>query len=177
MLLSGILMVTANGVATPAHIYLLGQVLNVFVYHSMATTKINHLGNVSLSTLARNYSEATNISCSMSEGQDQLYKEVQKINFTVLCNPDDGPIFHEIAALACDPTSTLISRVHTFSIYYVFISAGSFITLFLSGMFINLSAARQIKRIRQKLYRSLLHHHVEWFDLNSVNEVNNQLVE
>jgi ATP-binding cassette subfamily B (MDR/TAP) protein 1 len=77
----------------------------------------------------------------------------------------------------CDPDGTLRWRIGVFSLYYIALATGILITVFLATTLWNLSAYRQIHRLRRVLYHSILRQEIGWFDSVETGVLSTRLVE
>ena len=164
MIILAAFMAVAAGCGYPLHLFLLGRVINQFVYHDVAE-------DIPAQSIADNRS----ISCS------HLIDLIERGNVTLgldseyFCNLD-GSMYGDILDYACDPDDTLTDRVSVFALYYVCVALGVLITLFLSTTLWNISAYKQSRRIRRTFYRSILHQDIAWFDMNLTAGLSTRLI-
>uniref|UniRef100_UPI00358FF9D4 bile salt export pump n=1 Tax=Myxine glutinosa TaxID=7769 RepID=UPI00358FF9D4 len=67
------------------------------------------------------------------------------------------------------------AELSTFSLYYVGIGCIVLVVGYMQICFWVLSAAKQIRRIRQAYFRSIMRMEIGWFDVNSVGEINSRI--
>ena len=152
----------AAGLALPAHIILIGRVLNVFIDHSIVT--INNLQFPS------------NVSCENSLSPSLLANltSTTKISF---CSMDSTTGASGRLEFVCNPDATLWAKMGLFSVYYVAIGTGMFIAVYLSMLFWKLSALKQVRKMRKALYHSILHQDINWFDTVDAGDISTRLIE
>ena len=141
MIILGAFMAIAAGVARPGNVFLLGEIVNQFVYYDIAT----------------NPAAADSYFCSNStSGQG---------------------IINNVLLFMNDSDATLLQQIGNYSLYYIGLAAGVFVTIFLATVFWNISAYRQTRRMRLAFYRSILHQEIGWFDVTEANELSTRLAE
>ena len=172
MILVGILMAIASGLALPGHMLLFGRVINQFVYFDAIANN-----NVSLGFLPANQScEAT---ISFIQSNPQLLANQSQGSMSHFCaNSSSGvDLIIGILGYVCDPGGTLLSEIGLFSILYVALATGVFIVTFLATVVWNVSAYRQSRKMRLAFFRSILRQDIGWFDVNGVSELSTRLAE
>lgn len=177
MITVGSIMAVAAGFATPGHIILFGGVINKFVHYYIAASNSSAFGNVSLSYLANQYARSLNSSCSVPLLRQGVFSNGTRGNVKLLCDSPTEKVFLEVLGFVCDPRSELLLQAKYFSIYYIFLGIGTFISIFLATTLWNISAYRQTRRIRHCFYHSMLHQEVGWFDVNGTSELSTRLSE
>ena len=178
MILVGFFFAVAAGLAIPGHLILFGRVINQFSYYTSTTSKGSSFGNVSLTSLANEYANSVNETCSVALLlQGPLFSRGFGENLMLLCDPQNGDVFSNVVEFACDPAAQLLTNVNVFSVYYVSMALSVLLAVFLANIFFNISAYRQTRRIRHSVYHSVLHQEIGWFDMNSGSELNTRLSE
>uniref|UniRef100_A0A8C3RRZ1 ATP binding cassette subfamily B member 4 n=1 Tax=Chelydra serpentina TaxID=8475 RepID=A0A8C3RRZ1_CHESE len=71
---------------------------------------------------------------------------------------------------------TIISLSH-YAYYYSGIGAGVLFVAYMQVAFWTLAAGRQIKKIRQQFFHSIMRQEIGWFDMNDVGELNTRLID
>ena len=172
----GTVMAVAAGIALPGHLFLVGSVLNEFVYHSVVTS--NNL-EIPLDSLP------PNVSC---EDYQSLQHNSRPMSSTSLpgdrgsgyfcSNSTSGSdVIENLVPYLCDPDATLRSEIGLYSLYYIALATGVLITVFLATTFWNLSAFHQVHKMRKDLYHSILRQNIGWFDEVETGEISTTLVE
>lgn len=173
MIILGAVMAIAVGMGLPGHILLLGDIVNIFVYHSIAT-------GISL---------PDNVTCTLEflQQNPQILTQVAGPNTSnfgpYFCNSNstDGQssqlIFGNVLSYICDPGATVQEQIYIYSVYYIVLAVAVIITVFLATMLWNVSAYRQTRRIRQAFYRSVLRQEIGWFDVIDAAELSTMLAE
>ena len=150
MIIFGIIMAVAAGLALPGHMLLFGEVINIFVFHDIATATAATAMNPSNMTQPAHF-------CFNSSSS--------------------GDITSNLLPYFGDPSGTLLSEVGRYSLYYVGLATATLIATFLATMFWNFSAYRQTRRMRQAFYQSILRQDIGWFDVTEANELSTRLAE
>lgn len=174
MIATGFVFAIVSGLTLPAQIALYGQMLDIFLYHHIATVEVN---NTSIAALAQSATTLLNKTCNSTAVVESGIFEPFRNSSRLLCEAQNQQIFDNIVNFACDPDSQLQGEVRVFSYYFLILASCTLVGTFLGTLFWNVSAYRQTRRIRQTLYLSILHQEVGWFDVNNSNELVNRLVE
>ena len=163
------------GRGLPIHIILAGTILNQFVYHDIVTS--NNL-EVSLSF---------NESCELYQSEKNPFQLMSSTNnltttprsTSYLCsNSSSGSdITSNLLEYVCDPDSTLRMQIGLYSLYYVALATSVLFATFFSMTLWNLSAHRQVKKMRKALYQSIIHQDIGWFDGIETGDITIRLVE
>ena len=173
--ISGIL----SGMAVPGHMLLFGEVINQFVYYSIATNDVGpQLVNASVALSGMNDSDA--ILCNRTQATQTLNMVLSSMNEAEIhfCAGNGGSdIFDNVLDYICDPRDELISSVAVYSYYYLAIAVGVLITTFLANVLLNLSGYRQTRRMRLAFYRSVLSQEIGWFDVTESAQLSTRLAE
>ena len=178
MIVIGMMTGLASGVALPGHLLLFGEVINQFVYHSIASETVrprleSFIMNSSLNTtvdeVACNSTRINNLLANISaSGGGDVY----------LCTGGQGAdVFDEVTGYLCDPDDELIFQLSFFAYYYITIAVGVLLTSFISNSLLNLSAYRQTRRIRRAFFRNILRQEIGWFDVTESAQLNTRLSE
>ena len=180
MIITGTLMAVAAGLGLPGHIVLGGSILNEFISHSLVLSK--NLAITTVDSLPANETCATYQAQLCNNPQlltDTIRNEGSSSSTTAsgyFCsNSSSGSDI--TSDYVCDPSGTLRWRIGVFSLYYVALATGILITVFLATIFWNLSAYRQIQRLRRALYHSILRQEIGWFDTVETGMLSTRLVE
>ena len=182
MIIVGTIMAIAAGLGLPGHIILLGFILNQFVRHSIVVS--NNLdilidsqrGNETCATyqvqLRYNPQVLTNIIINQGSSPTATGSGYFCSN-----SSSGSDILSDLLDYVCDPDDALRKRIGLFSLYYVFLATGVLAAVLLATMFWNLSADRQIRRLRRALYHSILRQEIGWFDSVETGMLSTSLVE
>ena len=169
MIVLGIILAVIGGFALPTHIFLLGQLINQFVYYDIAV-------DIPAQAIAR----GLNLSCSSLvdlEASEGSNTSVFSLANQYFCDEEESNVYSNILDYVCDPDDTFLDRITLFSLYYVGLGSGALIVRFLATMFWNVSAYMQTRRIRRSFYKSVLHQDIGWFDVTVATELSTRLAE
>ena len=177
MILFGVVTAILFGLALPGHILLFGEIVNEFVYFTLATEEIrprviSFTNNGTLNTA--NLTD-DDILCNRSRTREML--DMISSNGTEVYFCPVGGIFENILEYVCDPRDELITSVSVFSYIYLAMALGILVTIFVSKALLNLSAYRQTRRMRLAFYRSVLNQEIGWFDVTESRGLNIRLAE
>ena len=165
MILLAILLSLISGVALPVESYLTGRLLNVFI-------SFNAADDIS-DFIAANFSNQT---CTLQFVQ-QLLDNASSVSDNIFCDVfEEGNVANSASMFVCDPTDTLNDETSRFSLYFVYLAIGIFVTFFSSHILWTISASRQSKRIRIALYKAILNHPIDWFDTTDVSQLGTQFL-
>ena len=176
MLIVGVILVLIAGTSIPIHSVLFGRIVNHLVYHRTVSTQVN--GSTSLSMGAQLWAASLNTTCSgLMETNPSLLLNLTSGSNTslLLCDKEEQELFEAVQDYVCNPDSILQSQVGRLSLYYVALASGLLVSFFLSSVFLNLSAYRQARRIREAFFWSILRQDMGWFDSKEANGLNTQL--
>lgn len=177
MILVGVVTGILSGTALPGHVLLFGQVINQFVYYSIATESVlprlrELVMNGSLNTMNVSLDD---VLCERGQVEEALAMFAENGSRPHFCTQES--IFSDVVDFVCDPRSTLQDRVASFSYYYLVIACGVLLTTFTANALLNMSAYRQTRRMRLAFFRSTLSQEVGWFDVTQSSELNSRLAE
>ncbi|XP_015263372.1 PREDICTED: multidrug resistance protein 1-like [Gekko japonicus] len=79
--------------------------------------------------------------------------------------------------ITVDPPETLQEQMTRYAYYYSGIGAGVLAVAYAHIAFWTLAAGRQIKKIRQHFFHSIMRQEIGWFDVNDVGELNTRLID
>ena len=177
MIAVGVVTGVLSGVALPGHMLLFGEVINQFVYYSVAADTIrpriesfliNSTENTSVDDIACNSTRAREIITMLGENGTQVY----------LCTGGQGgDVFREVVRYLCDPADELQSQIAIYAYYYLSIAVGVLLTTFLANALLNLSAYRQTRRMRLAFFRNVLLQEIGWFDVTNSAQLSTRLAE
>ena len=177
MIAVGVVTGMASGVALPGHMLLFGEVINNFVYYSIATETVlpniaDFLSNSSSGEMV------SDVQCNSSRVM-QIVSDISQEGMQVsLCSGNQsGNVFSEINDFLCEPADELESRITLYAYYYLALAFGVLLTTFLSNALLNLSAYRQTRRMRVAFFRNVLHQEIGWFDVTESAELSTRLAE
>uniref|UniRef100_A0A8C3XJT9 ATP binding cassette subfamily B member 4 n=1 Tax=Chelydra serpentina TaxID=8475 RepID=A0A8C3XJT9_CHESE len=71
----------------------------------------------------------------------------------------------------------LEEQMTSYAYYYSGIGAGVLFVAYMQVAFWTLAAGRQIKKIRQQFFHSIMRQEIGWFDMNDVGELNTRLID
>ncbi|XP_074538680.1 ATP-dependent translocase ABCB1 [Halichoeres trimaculatus] len=74
-------------------------------------------------------------------------------------------------------TSTLEEEMTTYAIYYSIMGVVVLVAAYIQVSFWTLAAGRQVKRIRQLFFHSIMRQEISWFDINDTGELNTRLTD
>lgn len=153
-------MAVASGLALPGHMIMFGEVIDLFISYDLSQSLLAQIRNRSL-TLEEYLMpmENTGYFCNFTdEGQSN-----SSVVRYILANDSAG--------------SQLQIDVAFYSLYYVVMATGAFVTSFLANSLMNTSAYRQTRRMRYAFFSKILQQEIGWFDVNPTGELNNRLSE
>ena len=188
MIVAGTLMAVAAGLGLPGHIILGGSILNQFVSHSLAIS--NNLVITTTDSLPPNET-CTSYQAQLRNNPQVLTNTINQGLSSSASTPTSSQSGYfcsnsssgspdatsDYLDYICDPDGMLRWRIGIFSLYYVALATDILITVFLATMFWNLSAYRQIQRLRRALYHSILRQEIGWFDSVETGVLSTRLVE
>ena len=176
MILVGAVLGIAAGVAFPAHLLLLGQIISQFIYYEQAL--IFH-------PIVQNQSRMMGLDCELFrdmvvDGNIDLMSPAATAADAATNNSDvffcqQSSIFSNILNLVCDPEGVFIDEINKFSLIYLGLGIGVLLAAFIANLFWNISAYRQTQGMRKAFYRSILRQEIGWFDVNETAELNTRL--
>ena len=177
MIVVGVVTGILSGVGPPGHLLLFGEVINQFIYHSVATDIVRprvmefvmneslYKLNVSFDDIVCDRTWVNELFTRLSENGTDMY----------ICT--GGEVFGEVINFICDPADKLQDEVKMFAYYYLVIAVGVLLTAFLSNSLLNSSAYRQTRRMRLAFFRSVLSQEIGWFDVTDSAELSTRLAE
>ena len=180
MIAVGVVTGILSGAALPGHMLLFGEVINQFVYYSIATEEIiprfmDFVGNETRNTLNETLKDLT---CVRSRADTVLAMFSENGTDIYLCEQGEGnDIFSEVVDFVCDPADTLQDNVALYAYYYLAMAVGVLITTFVANALLNLSAYRQTRRMRLAFFRSVLSQEIGWFDVTASAQLSTRLAE
>ena len=194
MIVVGVVMGVASGVALPGHFLLFGDVINQFVYYSIATETVrpqigtfiedrNDSFRPQIGTFIEDrndsYQTIDDVACNSTRANEAISMLANNGTRVYLCDGGNqgGDIFSEILGYICDPVDELQTQIALYAYYYVAIALGVLLSTFLANALLNLSAYRQTRRIRLAFFRNVLHQEIGWFDVNDSAELSTRLAE
>ena len=169
MIILGVFLAAAAGIALPSHMLLFGRVINEFVTYSIALS-------TGLSDTFRNMTNCT-VEAVTSSPAYITYVNSTRSHFCVTDNSTTMASAPDIVSYACFSDDKLRENIGLLSLYYVAIATGVLIALFFATIFWNLSAYRQTRRMRLAFYSSILRQEIGWFDVTEAAQLNTRLVE
>ena len=175
----GIVTGLLSGVALPGHMLLFGEVINQFVYYSIATEtvvpRIRDFVNSSNNTKNETFEQ---IACDTDRANEALTGLAQNGTDVYLCTGDQGSsIFGEVVTFVCNPGDELQDNIAIFAYYYLAIAVGVLLATFLANALLNLTAYRQTRRMRLAFFRNVLRQEIGWFDVTDSAQLNTRLSE
>ena len=177
MIVIGMVMAIASGVALPGHILLFGRIINRFVYYEVAleqTENITMLANASGLTCDAFVKTISSLPADMSGAMGNTSANM---SLGLFCEGTNTSVFEGLSQFICDPTGTLESEITLFALYYVGIGTGVLIASFIATLFWNITAYRQSRKMRVVFYRAILRQEIGWFDVNETAQLYNRLQE
>ena len=170
MIMLGAVSAVLAGTAIPLHMLMFGEVINNFVYHSVAEDIISSMQMVN-GTPTPPSVMATESPLNMSQANSSsLYF------CDIVATALDSSLL-EVYLEGFDPDGTLEREIRRYSLYYVGLACGALLFTFLSTLLWNLSAYRQIRRLRLAFYGSILRQEMGWFDVHNPATLNTRLQE
>ncbi|TFK07636.1 circadian-associated transcriptional repressor [Platysternon megacephalum] len=79
--------------------------------------------------------------------------------------------------ISFNPYQKLEEQMTRYAYYYSGIGAGVLFAAYMQVAFWTLAAGRQIKKIRQQFFHSIMRQEIGWFDVNDVGELNTRLID
>ncbi|EMP26530.1 Multidrug resistance protein 1, partial [Chelonia mydas] len=79
--------------------------------------------------------------------------------------------------ISFNPYEKLEEQMSRYAYYYSGIGAGVLFAAYIQIAFWTLAAGRQIKKIRQQFFHSIMRQEIGWFDVNDVGELNTRLID
>ena len=180
MIAVGVVTGILSGTALPVHMFLFGEIINQFVYYSIATEEViprlmDFVGNETLNTLNVTLKDLT---CTRSKADAALAMFSENGTDVYLCEQGEGSDdFSEVVDFVCDPADTLQDNVALYAYYYLAMAVGVLITTFLANALLNLSAYRQTRRMRLAFFGSVLSQEIGWFDVTASAQLSTRLAE
>lgn len=168
MMLVGVVMAIASGLALPGHMLMFGDIIDRFISYDIAG-QLQANSNLSCSDL-QIFVSSGNVSSNFSLGGD---------SGEYFCGPqdngDDSNIFRYFTS--CDLAGMLQSEIALYSYYYLGMAGGVVIAGFLAIALWNWSAYRQTRRMRTAFFKTIMQQDIGWFDVNPSSELNTRLSE
>ena len=157
MILVAIVLSVLAGAAVPLELFLTGQLFNIFISYNAAEQLSDFTVNI------------TNSTCTPSSVQ-QLFVTLINSSNGIFCDAfQQGNVLNSATAFACDPDHTLMVETTTFSLSFVYVAVGTFMTHFIAHILWTVSASRQSRRMRIAPYQSVLQHKIGWFETNDTS--------
>ena len=157
MVLIAIVLSILAGAAIPLESFLSGELVNVFISYNAAEQLSDFTVNI------------TNMTCTPSIVQQLLVTATNSSN-QIFCDAlQQGNILNSASTFACDPDRTLTVEATKFSLYFVYVAIGTFMTHFIAHILWTVSASRQSRRMRIAFYQSVLQHKIGWFETNDTS--------
>ena len=88
-----------------------------------------------------------------------------------------GKLIQEFISFGANTKPNILETMKTFAVYYCIIAAAMFICSFFQAAFWSFSASRQVHKIRQQFYSSILRQDIGWFDVNEPGTLTTRLSE
>ena len=176
----GIVTGLLSGVALPSHMLLFGEVINQFVYYSVATESVVPRIEHFVMNESRNIENETfeEIACNRSRANEVLTMLAENGTDIYLCTGGQGSnIFMEVVSFVCDPADELQDQIAIYAYYYLAIAVGVLLTSFLANALLNLTAYRQTRRMRLAFFRNVLRQEIGWFDVTDSAQLSTRLSE
>ena len=182
LMIVGVLMAIASGLALPGHNLMFGEVIDLFISYNLGRSILAQLNNLTQTTNQSIPNSAILMTLSGMGNNTELPIDVfgtgNASAYFCDLNGTQQQGSNIITFLTANDSSTeLQMRIGLYSIYYVAVGAGALITAFLATSLMNLSAYRQTRRMRIAFFRSVLKQDIGWFDVNPSTELNNRLSE
>uniref|UniRef100_A0A4X2M907 Phosphatidylcholine translocator ABCB4 n=1 Tax=Vombatus ursinus TaxID=29139 RepID=A0A4X2M907_VOMUR len=76
-----------------------------------------------------------------------------------------------------NPFETLEEEMTTYALYYTGVGFGVLVAAYFQVSFWTLAAGRQVKKIRQNFFHSIMRQEIGWFDVHDVGELNTRLTD
>ncbi|CAI8057874.1 ATP-dependent translocase ABCB1 [Geodia barretti] len=180
MIVVGAVMGVLSGVALPGHFLLFGEVINQFVYYTIATETIRP--RISDFIDARNntaYQTVDDIACNSTRADEAISMLSDNGTRVYLCTGGDqgGAVFSEVLGYICDPADELQAQIAVYAYYYVGLALAVLLSTFLANALLNMSGYRQTRRMRLAFFRNVLHQEIGWFDVTDSAELSTRLAD
>ena len=183
----GIVTGLLSGVALPAHMLLFGEVINQFVYYSIATETVvprieeyvmNESRDAMMAMMNESVESFEDVACNTTRANEVLTNLSETGTDVYLCTGGQGNnIFSEVVTFACDPADELQDQIAIFAYYYLAIAVGVLLMTLISNSLLNLTAYRQTRRMRLAFFRNVLRQEVGWFDVTDSAQLSTRLAE
>ena len=182
LMIVGVLMAIASGLALPGHMLMFGEVIDLFISYDLGRSILAQLNNLTQTTNQSIPLSVILMTLSGMGNNTELPIDVfgtgNASAYFCDLNGTQQQGSNIITFLTANDSSTeLQMRIGLYSIYYVAMGAGVLIAAFLATSLMNLSAYRQTRRMRIAFFRSVLKQDIGWFDVNPSAELNNRLSE
>ena len=147
------------GAAIPLESFLSGQLFNIFISYNAAEQFSDFTLNI------------TNFTCTPNSVRQLLAVATNDSN-RIFCDAfQQGNVLNSASEFACNSDQTLIDEATTFSLYFVYVAVGTFVTHFIAHILWTVSASRQSRRMRIAFYRSVLQHKIGWFETKDTSQL------
>ena len=159
LMLVGLLAAIAHGAVLPVSMLVFGQMVNLFVFHSISANITATVNGTLLNELPAN--------CPLV---NLTIREIRNMSGEAL-----GTFGSD--SFVCTTSEDLFNGLNIYVAGFVGLAVGSMLLGFFQVSTFSLAAMRQTHRIRKMFYRSILRQNVAWFDENKAGELNSRLVE
>ena len=175
MILVGVVMAIAAGLALPGHMLMFGDIIDFFIAYDIAGD-LQRNSNLTCDNLTTTITTET-LAMALAPGNLSANSTMEEGEY--FCTQEDtggdSNIFRY--AMSCDLGSLLQSDVAQYSYYYLGMAGGLLVAAFFAIALWNWAAYRQTRRMRTTFLRSILHQDIGWFDVNPSGELNTRLSE
>lgn len=168
MIVVGIVMAVASGLALPGHMLMFGDIIDLFISFDIAQ-QLQTNSNMSCLQFQDIFNGVVNASSNFSLGGDQ------GDYFCDQSNREDSNIFRYVTS--CDVGSSLQADILLYTFYYLAMAGGLLIAAFLAIALWNWAAYRQSLKMRTAFFKSIMKQDIGWFDVNPSGELNTRLSE
>ncbi|KAI0223628.1 ATP-dependent translocase ABCB1 [Lamellibrachia satsuma] len=148
LMLTGTLCSCLEGAAMPLMMFLFGNMADIFIDDS---------------TVRRRLEQVSNIGQNGSHSNTYSSADINWTNGSRDIIPDDVPDL------------SILPKMRQCAIYYTFIGTGVLALNYVQTVSWRISSHRQARRIRVRLFRSILNKDIAWFDTHNAGEMNTRL--
>ena len=113
----------------------------------------------------------TSIQCTQDLVQVLVQNGSNRSQRTLCDIYEPGNVINTASTFVCDPTATLTDETTMYSLHFVYLAIGVFVSDLLAQLLWTVSASRQSKRMRIAFYKATLNRSIGWFDTSDVSQL------
>ena len=164
MIIIGIFMAIASGLALPGHMLMFGDIIDFFIAYDIAAS-LRSGNNFTCMEYQASF-DAGNFSFDMGNGTEYFCDQQDR---------GESNVFRYLSS--CNLGDMLRSDVAMYSYYYLALAGGLVIAAFFAICLWNWAAYRQTRRMRSAFFKAILQQDIGWFDVSPSSELNTRLSE